>query len=78
MVKLVSQIFFTLLDKTIKLWKVYEKRPKSVVKEADCGTPLGIHMPRVTSGDPVKCAVPRKIFANAHAYHINSISINRY
>jgi serine/threonine-protein phosphatase 2A regulatory subunit B len=30
----------------------------------------------MTAGDPVVAAIPRKVYANAHAYHINSISIN--
>lgn len=30
----------------------------------------------MTAGDAVVAAIPRKVYANAHAYHINSISIN--
>lgn len=30
----------------------------------------------MTYHDTIVAAVPRKVYANAHAYHINSISIN--
>ena len=40
-------------DKTIKLWKIYEKGNPSVI-----------------------AAQPKKSFQHAHAYHINSISVN--
>lgn len=33
-------------------------------------------MPKLIPEDKVYAAVPRRVFANAHAYHINSISIN--
>ena len=36
----------------------------------------GLSLPRMTYHDTIVAAVPRKIYANAHAYHINSISIN--
>jgi len=35
-----------------------------------------LKMPRLTHHDTVVAAVPRKTYANAHAYHINSISVN--
>lgn len=35
-----------------------------------------IKVPRVVPGDVVISAVPRRVFSNAHAYHINSISLN--
>jgi serine/threonine-protein phosphatase 2A regulatory subunit B len=86
-------------DKTIKLWKVYEKSLK-VVAENNCShelTPGGavaggggpvrnniprfrnasdLKLPRLQHHDTVVAAVPRKTYANAHAYHINSISVN--
>lgn len=86
-------------DKTIKLWKVFEKSLK-VVAENNCSTDLtpaglaggggpprpnpNIHfpdasalkLPRLTHHDTVVAAVPRRNYANAHAYHINSISVN--
>ncbi|SDA06010.1 BZ3501_MvSof-1269-A2-R1_C54g00293 [Microbotryum saponariae] len=39
------------------------------------GTPY-LRLPRMTYHDTIVAAVPRKVYANAHAYHINSISIN--
>ena len=33
-------------------------------------------MPRLVYHDTIVAAVPRKIYANAHAYHINSLSVN--
>lgn len=89
-------------DKTIKLWKVFEKTLK-VVSENNAlkaggptvdtsdfrngparsqsppqpqATVPGLQLPRMTYHDTIVAAVPRKIYANAHAYHINSISIN--
>ena len=39
-------------------------------------TPGDLKLPRLTHHDTVVAAVPRKTYANAHAYHINSISVN--
>lgn len=87
-------------DKTIKLWKVFEKSLKVVaennlsqeltpagVGNANGGGPVrtpnhafrsagDLKFPRMTHHDTVIAAVPRKVYANAHAYHINSISPN--
>ncbi|GAA6050223.1 hypothetical protein JCM3770_002745 [Rhodotorula araucariae] len=99
-------------DKTIKLWKVFEKSLKVVAENnssaaasgaAPPSPPPGGHavpglssslssgsngealdpngapylrLPRMTYHDTIVAAVPRKVYANAHAYHINSISIN--
>lgn len=35
-----------------------------------------LRMPRLVYHDTIVAAVPRKIYANAHAYHINSLSVN--
>ncbi|KAI6844916.1 Protein phosphatase PP2A regulatory subunit [Hortaea werneckii] len=87
-------------DKTIKLWKVFEKSLKVVaennlsseltpagVGSANGGGPVrqpnrnfrnvaDLKFPRMTHHDTVVAAVPRRVYANAHAYHINSISVN--
>lgn len=85
-------------DKTIKLWKVFEKSLKVVAEnnltqDLTPGGPPGggapvrnlnvnfrsaadLKMPRLTHHDTVVAAVPRRTYANAHAYHINSISVN--
>jgi serine/threonine-protein phosphatase 2A regulatory subunit B len=86
-------------DKTIKLWKVFEKSLKVVAENnlsheltpanigGGGGTPRAmpnvqfrnasdLKLPRLTYHDTVVAAVPRRTYANAHAYHINSISVN--
>lgn len=77
-------------DKTIKLWKVYERSLKTVSEVSmisdqmptavpgSFGTPLHptLSMPKISHQDTIVAAVPRRIYSNAHAYHINSISIN--
>ncbi len=110
-------------DKTIKLWKIYEKTIKlvsennltdnffnnhgnnafaqqqhnglnnynlsllnnnllsglsnaSAVNNASLMSLNNLHLPRMTLHDTIIAAAPRRIFANAHTYHINSISIN--
>uniref|UniRef100_A0A0W0FYY8 Protein phosphatase PP2A regulatory subunit B n=1 Tax=Moniliophthora roreri TaxID=221103 RepID=A0A0W0FYY8_MONRR len=72
-------------DKTIKLWKVFEKSLR-VVSESnhhDGQRPLPpptarghLRLPRMSLQDNIIAAVPRKVYANAHAYHIHSISVN--
>lgn len=98
-------------DKTIKLWKVFEKSLKVVAENnlssgatpstnssslsggagpsygagnsitspppsLISGSGTSLRLPRLTHHDTIVAAVPRKIYANAHAYHINSISVN--
>lgn len=71
-------------DKTIKLWKVFEKSLKVVAENNHISTtfqpvasaPAELKLPRMAFHDTIIAAVPRKVYANAHAYHINSISIN--
>lgn len=70
-------------DKTIKLWKVFEKSIKVVsetnVQEGAPPVPVSknlLKMPKLIHHDSMIAAVPRKIYQNAHAYHINSISVN--
>lgn len=68
-------------DKTIKLWKVFEKKIKSISnisheKGKVIKTPKDLIVPTIDTRETVVAATPRRIFANAHAYHINSISLN--
>ncbi|KAI8143962.1 protein phosphatase PP2A regulatory subunit B [Fennellomyces sp. T-0311] len=79
-------------DKTIKLWKVFERNLKIVQENnlSDSGQlAMGIApnkaayqptkpltLPKLALHDTIVAAVPRRIYANAHAYHINSISVN--
>jgi serine/threonine-protein phosphatase 2A regulatory subunit B len=74
------------VDKTIKLWKVFEKSLKVVTEnnhhdaqQQPISPPhqrSSLRLPRMQNQDNIVAAVPRKVYANAHAYHINSISIN--
>lgn len=72
-------------DKTIKLWKVMERQVK-LVSENNLngldhlpGAKLSVNdlkLPKMTVHDKLILAQPKKIYSNAHAYHINSISVN--
>jgi serine/threonine-protein phosphatase 2A regulatory subunit B len=35
-----------------------------------------LRLPRMSHQDNIIAAVPRKVYSNAHAYHIHSISVN--
>jgi serine/threonine-protein phosphatase 2A regulatory subunit B len=35
-----------------------------------------LHMPRLVHHDSMTVAIPRKIYQNAHTYHIHSLSVN--
>lgn len=77
-------MFLFILDKTVKLWKVMErtKRPEGYNLKDDAGIikdPTNITSLKVPVFKPMELMVeasPRRVFANAHTYHINSISIN--
>jgi len=80
-----AHFLLTTNDKTIKLWKVFDKKVKQIsnINIANGNTnskaPPAIQtlkMPRLQTRETVVSAQARKVFANAHAYHINSISIN--
>jgi len=72
-------------DKTIKLWKVQEKRMRTIYATNLEGKSFGrgavpagrtLRVPRIVPGESVISAVPRRVYPNAHAYHINSICLN--
>ena len=72
-------------DKTIKLWKIQERQIKLVSENNLNGlnhlpsSNIGIEslkLPQLQLHDKLISAQPKKIYANAHAYHINSISVN--
>ncbi|TGZ80057.1 phosphatase PP2A regulatory subunit B [Ascodesmis nigricans] len=91
-----SHFLLSTNDKTIKLWKVFEKSLKVVAennlthdgssvapgaRHVNQPPPIfnssaALRLPRLTHHDTVVAAVPRRTYANAHAYHINSISVN--
>ncbi|KAI9292403.1 protein phosphatase PP2A regulatory subunit B [Neoconidiobolus thromboides FSU 785] len=78
-----SHFLLSTNDKTIKLWKIFEKKIKVVAENNLGGTtaprafnPKGLKLPKLVLHDRMVAASPRKIYANAHAYHINSIAVN--
>ncbi|XP_043939077.1 serine/threonine-protein phosphatase 2A 55 kDa regulatory subunit B alpha isoform isoform X4 [Protopterus annectens] len=79
-----AQFLLSTNDKTIKLWKISErdKRPEGYnLKEEDGryrdrSTVTTLRVPVFRPMDLMVEASPRRIFANAHTYHINSISVN--
>jgi serine/threonine-protein phosphatase 2A regulatory subunit B len=50
--------------------------PPRINPTASFPTASALKLPRLTHHDTVVAAVPRRTYANAHAYHINSISVN--
>ena len=81
-VDLILCFFFA--DKTVKLWKISERctRAEGFNLRDENGRPKdskelnSLIVPAVKPSELVVEASPRKIYANAHTYHINSISIN--
>jgi len=73
-----------LKDKTIKLWKITErdKRPEGYNlkdeegKLKDLSTVTSLQVPVLKPMDLMVEVSPRRVFANGHTYHINSISVN--
>ncbi|CAL8081989.1 unnamed protein product [Orchesella dallaii] len=68
-------------DKTIKLWRVSEKDFKVEgfnIKDGcrDPSSITSVSVPRVVQTSNTVEASLRRVFANAHTYHINSISVN--
>uniref|UniRef100_A0A671SER4 Serine/threonine-protein phosphatase 2A 55 kDa regulatory subunit B n=1 Tax=Sinocyclocheilus anshuiensis TaxID=1608454 RepID=A0A671SER4_9TELE len=71
-------------DKTIKLWKISErdKRPEGYNLKEEDGRyrhPSSLTTLRVPVFQPMDLMVeasPRRVYSNAHTYHINSISVN--
>jgi serine/threonine-protein phosphatase 2A regulatory subunit B len=72
-------------DRTVKLWKIFEKSIKVVSENnlldstAPPQTPFSqksLRLPKLIHHDSMIAAVPRKIYQNAHGYHINAISVN--
>jgi serine/threonine-protein phosphatase 2A regulatory subunit B len=82
-------------DKTIKYWKVHDKRIRRPVntqaqsgattqrvggtngnsgQQTQSATPITI--PQNTTHQTITMATLKRVYANAHTYHINSISIN--
>jgi len=70
-----SRLLLTTNDKTIKLWKMYEKKHRRTtlnLQKMDTSDHNGpVPIAPVTTTEVVQ----RKTFANAHAYNIHSISV---
>eukprot|EP00730_Choanoeca_flexa_P014127 TRINITY_DN6061_c0_g1_i2.p1 TRINITY_DN6061_c0_g1~~TRINITY_DN6061_c0_g1_i2.p1 ORF type:complete len:542 (+),score=68.80 TRINITY_DN6061_c0_g1_i2:141-1628(+) len=70
-----SHFLLTTNDKTIKLWKVSE-RPVHIVTDSVVGS-RGLSVPKShRTADVQTEARQKRTYANAHTYHINSISVN--
>uniref|UniRef100_A0A3B5M111 Serine/threonine-protein phosphatase 2A 55 kDa regulatory subunit B n=1 Tax=Xiphophorus couchianus TaxID=32473 RepID=A0A3B5M111_9TELE len=71
-------------DKTVKLWKISErdKRPEGYNLKDEDGrfrdpsTITTLRVPVLQPMDLMVEATARRVFSNAHTYHINSISVN--
>lgn len=72
-------IYLSLLDKTIKLWKVYERSlktvsessmmtdvdmPTAVVGSFGAPTHSSLTMPKISHQDSIVAAIPRRIYSN--------------
>lgn len=78
-----SHFLLSTNDKTVKLWKVSEREKQPVgfnLRDEDGGIldirPNKLIVPHYEPMDLMIEASPKKVFANAHMYHINSISVN--
>lgn len=65
-----------MFDKQIKVVAENNHSEGNTVGPVSPGQPTTLRLPRMTTHDSITAAVPRKVYANAHAYHINSISVN--
>lgn len=79
-----SLFLLTTNDKVIKLWKITERCRRfqnlnTVTDEGhlrDSNSITSLRVPRKVDDDLSIEAMPRRVFSNAHTYHINSISVN--
>ncbi|RHY60471.1 hypothetical protein B5M09_012984 [Aphanomyces astaci] len=65
-------------DKTIKLWRLHNREVRTVQQFQHPANTYGdvIRLPTLNKAPPVAVATTKKVFANAHTYHINSIALN--
>lgn len=79
-----GHFMLTTNDKTIKLWKIHERTLKQVIttnlsngiSTAEKPTAQTLRIPQLQTRESAVIATSRRVYANAHAYHINSISVN--
>ena len=58
-----------MLDKTIKLWKIFDKTLKLVTEHSAApaaATTNTLRLPKLTHHDTIVAAVPRKVYANGN------------
>lgn len=73
----------SILDKTIKLWKISEREKRvaegnfnlTYVNGVAKRTESELILPKLEPMELVVEVSPRRVYANAHTYHINSISV---
>jgi len=77
-------MMLTTNDKTIKLWKVHEKKVRKVFsmnlsngrrKGPAMRSSASLKIPTLVDMDPIVTASERRCYKNAHSYHVNSISV---
>ena len=80
-----SQWLLSTNDKTIKLWKVHERSVCEITTYNGQGlayvpraqiSPELIRLPQTHVCGYVTASTAKRVYANAHTYHINSIAIN--
>jgi serine/threonine-protein phosphatase 2A regulatory subunit B len=79
-----SNFIISTNDKTVKLWKISERERRMAEGgynlRNDDGTPRTfnkeLQLPKLEQMELIVEASPRRVYANAHTYHINSISVN--
>lgn len=80
-----AHFLLTTNDKTIKLWKVYDKKIRKFTPSNGSSNKLlnggirsaqDLKVPKPSTSENVISHKTRKVFGNGHAYHINSLSLN--
>jgi serine/threonine-protein phosphatase 2A regulatory subunit B len=69
-----AHVLLTTNDKTIKLWKVYERKINQLVSYEE-KTRAVLELPGIGSTQFQLSSKCRKVYPAGHAYHINSISL---
>lgn len=79
-----AQYLLSANDKTIKLWKIHERTVREITQynaHAANGSgsklsPRSIRLPQCSVRQRVTATTAKRVYANAHTYHINSIALN--
>ena len=69
-------MLMTTNDKTVKLWKVFPKSVYQMLSPVYSPTASPVVLPEIEPVEETMTAVPKRIYANAHSFHINSISLS--